>query len=64
MPVHHFFLRKETLTIMKRAATLLASMKAYSRTISSHIMVERVLTNHKRGLPELKIRALIMICIL
>ena len=31
----------------KHAATLLANMKAYSRTESSHIMVKRILTNHK-----------------
>ena len=37
-------------------STLLANMKAYSRTASSHIKVKRVLTIHKRLLPALKIR--------
>ena len=35
---------------------LLADMKAYFRTARSHIKVKHVLTNHKRGLPALKIR--------
>ena len=60
-PFRHLLLSKETLTILKCAATLLENMKAYSRTTSSHIMVKHVLTNHKRGLLALKICPVYMI---
>ena len=39
---------------------LLADMKAYFRTARSHIKVKHVLTNHKRGLPALKIKYYMM----
>lgn len=52
LPDHHFLLSKETFTIIKHAATLLANMNAYSQPDHGKTCFNHPITNYHYGLPS------------